>query len=53
MSGSRRPTSAFAYNDITAVDVLKELNDQGIAVPKQISLAGFDNISLSMFTTPP
>ena len=47
------PTAILCVNDITAVGVLKELRDQGISVPEQMSVAGFDNISLAQFTNPP
>jgi DNA-binding LacI/PurR family transcriptional regulator len=47
-----KPTAILCVNDITAVGVLKELRDQGISVPEQMSVAGFDNISLAQFTNP-
>jgi DNA-binding LacI/PurR family transcriptional regulator len=46
------PTAILCVNDITAVGVLKELKDQNISVPEQMSVTGFDNISLSQFTIP-
>jgi DNA-binding LacI/PurR family transcriptional regulator len=45
-------TAILCVNDITAIGVLKELRDQGISVPKQMSVTGFDNISLAQFTNP-
>jgi DNA-binding LacI/PurR family transcriptional regulator len=47
-----KPTAILCVNDITAVGVLKELWDQGISVPNQMSVAGFDNINLAQFTSP-
>jgi DNA-binding LacI/PurR family transcriptional regulator len=46
------PTAILCVNDITAVGVLKELKDQNISVPEQMSVTGFDNISLAQFTIP-
>jgi DNA-binding LacI/PurR family transcriptional regulator len=47
------PTAILCVNDITAVGVLRELRDQGISIPEQMSVTGFDNISLAQFTSPP
>jgi len=46
------PTAILCVNDLTAVGVLKELSEQGISVPQQISVTGFDNILLSQVTIP-
>jgi DNA-binding LacI/PurR family transcriptional regulator len=45
-------TAILCINDITAVGVLKELNERAICVPDQISVTGFDNIQLAQFTIP-
>jgi DNA-binding LacI/PurR family transcriptional regulator len=47
-----RATAILCVNDMTAVGVLKELSDRGIAVPEQVSVTGFDNVQLSQFTVP-
>jgi DNA-binding LacI/PurR family transcriptional regulator len=36
-----------------AIGVLKGLQEHGIRVPEQISVAGFDNIIFSAYTNPP
>jgi DNA-binding LacI/PurR family transcriptional regulator len=46
------PTAILCVNDLTAVGVLKELSEQGLSVPQQISVTGFDNILLSQVTIP-
>jgi DNA-binding LacI/PurR family transcriptional regulator len=51
MSGFR-PTAILCANDFMAVGVLRELRDQGIDVPRDVSVAGFDNISLSQVVYP-
>lgn len=46
------PTAIVCYNDVTAIGVLRELADRGLSVPGDISVTGFDNISLAEFVTP-
>ena len=47
-----RPTAILCVNDFMAVGVLRELRDMGIDVPGQISVTGFDNITLSEVVYP-
>jgi LacI family transcriptional regulator len=47
------PTAIICVNDIMAVGALRELRDMGIRVPEDISVTGFDNITLSEFCSPP
>jgi LacI family transcriptional regulator len=46
------PTAILCVNDLMAVGVLKELSKQGISVPQQMSVTGFDNILLSQYLVP-
>jgi len=46
------PTAVLACNDLTAVGVISEFNENGIVVPRDISVIGFDNIELSQMITP-
>ncbi|MGF6099321.1 LacI family DNA-binding transcriptional regulator [Pseudomonas sp. 18175] len=48
-----RPTALFCENDEMAIGALRYLNEQGVQVPRDISLAGFDDISFASFCTPP
>ncbi|MCJ7694027.1 MAG: LacI family transcriptional regulator, partial [Anaerolineaceae bacterium] len=41
------------FNDLMAIGALNLLNRNGILVPKDMSIAGFDNITISGYTTPP
>jgi DNA-binding LacI/PurR family transcriptional regulator len=50
---SRRPTALFCYNDMLAIGVLRGLQEAGLRVPEDCSVAGFDNITFSSYTTPP
>jgi DNA-binding LacI/PurR family transcriptional regulator len=46
------PTAIICVNDFTAIGVLRELRDQGIRIPQDVSVTGFDNIKLSEFCFP-
>lgn len=45
-------TAVFAASDVFAMGVLSYLNDQGVSVPGDVSVIGFDNILLSAYTVP-
>ena len=45
-------TAILCLNDITALGVLRELRTRNIRVPEDVSVTGFDNISLSEFACP-
>ena len=47
------PTAIIASSDPIAIGALRALNDRRIQVPGKISLMGFDDTSLSAFTSPP
>ena len=49
----RPPTAIFARNDFTAIGALRTALVLGLSIPGDVALAGFDNIPLSAFTTPP
>jgi DNA-binding LacI/PurR family transcriptional regulator len=53
LSVPERPTAVFAGNDMIAYGALKEIKDAGLAVPADISLAGFDDDFLSRYLNPP
>ena len=48
-----RPTAVLCSNDVTAIGVMREAYDRGIAVPRELSVIGFDDIHLANFITPP
>lgn len=41
-----------AYSDVVALSVIRELRDQRIAVPDDIAIVGFDNISMAEYSHP-
>jgi LacI family transcriptional regulator len=53
VSLSERPDAVFAANDMMAVGCLFALGEAGIAVPDEIALAGFDDVPIARFVTPP
>ena len=48
-----RPTAVMCSNDMTAIGVMREAYDQGINVPQDLSVIGFDDVRLAQFITPP
>jgi DNA-binding LacI/PurR family transcriptional regulator len=47
------PSALICYNDMIAVGVLKGFRQAGLRVPEDISVTGFDNITVSDYTNPP
>ncbi len=47
-----RPTAILACNDMTAIGMIHELEQQGIKVPDQMSIIGIDNIELGQIIMP-
>jgi len=48
-----RPTAIFAANDSMAVGALAALAEAGIDVPDDVAVAGFDDIPIARYVTPP
>jgi LacI family transcriptional regulator len=48
----QRPTAVLCSNDMTAIGALRVLAKQGIRVPEDFSVIGFDNIHLAEFVYP-
>jgi LacI family transcriptional regulator len=49
----KRPTAVICSNDMTAMGVMRESYDQGVHIPRDLSVIGFDDIRLSQFVVPP
>jgi DNA-binding LacI/PurR family transcriptional regulator len=46
------PTAIVCVNDFMALGVIKAVREKGLAVPRDVSVVGCDNISLSEFACP-
>lgn len=49
---AERPTAVFAANDAMAIGALNAFMDAGLAIPRDISLAGFDDIPMARYLNP-
>lgn len=50
---SRFPTAIFACNDLMAIRAMAAIQDRGLRIPDDISIAGFDDIDMSSQIHPP
>lgn len=53
LQSGERPTAIFACNDMMAFGVIHELHAQGLKVPEDVSVMGFDGIDFGQMMTPP
>jgi DNA-binding LacI/PurR family transcriptional regulator len=53
LTAKNRPTAVLASNDLTAIGAMGAIFEQGLRVPEDISIIGFDDIQLSAYTAPP
>lgn len=51
-NGKELPTALFAFNDIIAMGAMRAMQEQGINIPKDISIIGFDDIPFSSLSNP-
>lgn len=49
----QRPDAVFACNDMMAIGCLIALKESGLRVPEDIALAGFDDIPIARYLSPP
>lgn len=48
-----RPDAVFTISDVIAGGVISALHQQGLSIPKDIAVMGFDGIPFGRITTPP
>ncbi len=53
LSLNQRPTAIFASNDAMAAGVLSVAHELGLSVPRELSVAGFDDTPTARHTWPP
>lgn len=46
------PDAVFCFNDLLAIGALRTLRDNGVRVPEDIAVMGFDDIEESSYSTP-
>jgi LacI family transcriptional regulator len=47
-----RPTAVLAGNDLMAIGAMQALSEQGLCVPQNMSVVGYDDIAFASVTTP-
>jgi len=52
LAGHKAFTAIFAYNDISAIGAIRAIQEQGLRVPQDISVLGFDDIPGAAFHMP-
>jgi DNA-binding LacI/PurR family transcriptional regulator len=45
-------TALFAYNDIAAIGAIRAIQEEGLRIPHDVSVVGFDDIPWAAFNTP-
>jgi LacI family transcriptional regulator len=45
-------TALFAYNDISALGAIRAFQEEGLSVPHDVSVVGFDDIQGAAYNTP-
>lgn len=48
-----RPTAVFASNDDMAAGILAASHERGVAIPRELSVSGFDDVELARQVWPP
>jgi LacI family transcriptional regulator len=49
----RRPSAVVCSNDMTAIGIMRQAFELSINTPRDLSVIGFDDISLAQFMIPP
>jgi DNA-binding LacI/PurR family transcriptional regulator len=52
LTGSTRPSAVLCSNDMTAMGVMRKAYEEGIRIPDDLSVIGFDDIRLAQFVLP-
>ena len=49
---AQRPTAVYATNDEMAIGFIKHMHEQGVKVPEDISVVGFDGVAFGDYSIP-
>ena len=52
LASGERFTALFAFNDVSAIGVIRALQDAGLEVPDNVAVVGFDDIPSAAYNTP-
>ncbi len=47
------PTAILVINDLLAIGVVRAISERGLRIPDEISVAGFDDIAMTRYLSPP
>jgi LacI family xylobiose transport system transcriptional regulator len=53
LSGSHPPTAIFASSDLQALGVYEAVRSLGLVVPDDVSVVGYDDLSIAQWAGPP
>jgi len=53
LSHQSQITAIFSCNDAMAIGAMQYIEDQGLRIPEDISIIGFDNVDAAVYTDPP
>ncbi|MBB6240637.1 LacI family DNA-binding transcriptional regulator [Rhodanobacter sp. MP1X3] len=53
LAQKKRPSAVFAANDMMAVGCMHAFREAGLRMPQDIALAGFDDIPVARYVSPP
>jgi len=53
LAQTKKPTAILCSNDMTAIGVMRKCYEDGISIPRDLSVVGFDDIRLAQFMLPP
>lgn len=53
INSGQAPSAVFACNDVMALGAMRALREAGLAVPGDVSVVGFDGISMAEYVDPP
>ncbi len=46
-------SAVVGYNDLVVLGAMRRLNEENLRIPEEISVVGFDNLSICEYVTPP